>query len=84
MCLWRSRSIGYYHQHTLSKQYGNDSNYFTTNAGQMVGWTDGWMDGQRKLTEDVTKKETAEWKQMEIFIFKSGVEVEHILYFKFN
>lgn len=52
--------------------------------GQMAGWTDGWMDGQRKLTEDVTKKETAEWKQMEIFIFKSGVEVEHILYFKFN
>lgn len=37
--VWRRRSIGYYHQHTLSK-YGNDQNHFTT-------WEmDGWMDGR--------------------------------------
>ena len=30
MYVWRSRSIGYYHQHTLNKMYGNDLNHFTS------------------------------------------------------
>lgn len=45
MYVWRSRSIGYYHQHTLSKLYGNYLNH-------SISWeTDGWMEGMERNRE---------------------------------
>ena len=56
MYVWRSRSIGYYHQHTLSKLYGNNMNHSTT-------W-DRRMDGggrERGSEEKMVRKKRSKW-----------------------
>lgn len=67
MYVWRSKSIGYYHQHTLSKLYGNDLNHST--SWETNGWMDGrereWGgDGEKKREEEEergVKEKTHEW-----------------------
>lgn len=49
MYVWGSRSIGYYHQHTLSKQYANDQNHF--GSWELNGWMDGRVGVRRGWKE---------------------------------